>query len=153
MKEQLEHLFDNQNYVGVVFIIVADIFFKYCVFRHKISLVSVDKVQYGANYKDQNISNLMMFDSPKPYLTRSLSCAFAGGAARDGESGRRSFTMTSLLFYHKAMPALSPKITHLSSTELWFWWSDFRFLYPSQKDVFLYFFHHNFNVLHSILYY
>ena len=51
--EQLEILLDNQNYVGVVYIIVADVCCRYCGFRHKISLVSVDKVQYGANCKDQ----------------------------------------------------------------------------------------------------
>ena len=48
----MEQLLDNQSYVGVVFIIVPHIFF-YCGFKHKISLVSVDKVQYGANCKDQ----------------------------------------------------------------------------------------------------
>ena len=48
----MEQLLVNQNYVGVVFIIVPHIYFN-CGFKHKISLVSVDKVQYGANCKDQ----------------------------------------------------------------------------------------------------
>ena len=49
----MEQLLVNQNYVGVVFTIIADTCVGYCSFRHKISLVSVDKVQYGANCKDQ----------------------------------------------------------------------------------------------------
>ena len=38
------------------------------------------------------------------------------GAAREGECGRRASTVMSLLFNHKAEPALSPKV-HVFSEE------------------------------------
>ena len=55
---------------------------------------------------------------------RDFSRGRKKGAAREGECGRRASTVTSLLFNHKAEPALSPKVTHHSPRELWLWWSN-----------------------------
>ena len=41
---------------------------------------------------------------------RAFSRGRKKGAAREGECGRRASTVTSLLFNHKAEPALSPKV-------------------------------------------
>ena len=41
---------------------------------------------------------------------RAFSRGRKKGTAREGERGRRASTMTSLLFNHKAEPALSPKV-------------------------------------------
>ena len=137
----MEQLLVNQNYVGVVFIIVPHICFWYCGFKHKISLVSVDKVQYGANCKDQ-----IWCLTHQNHTSFSLCLVLLWEAQQGMKSGRRAFTVTLLLFYHKAISALSLKVSYLSSTELWFWWSDFRFLYPYHKKLSFYF-HHNQYVL------
>ena len=41
---------------------------------------------------------------------RAFSRGRKKGAAREGECGRRASTVMSLLFNHKAEPALSPKV-------------------------------------------
>ena len=55
---------------------------------------------------------------------RAFSRGRKKGAAREGECGRRASTVTSLLFNHKAEPALSPKVRVFSEENNGFGGSD-----------------------------